>query len=475
MQDRKLAWRLVSAGAAGVLVTAVYTALAGPHSASRLEARLQASADAALVSAKLSTWKVKARGASLDLEGVAASEQGKQVAVEAVKIATGASIVRSDSVAVAPHASPFEWMAQKENGRVVMLGHGPARSTLTAIHEAARKLYGSDIVDDSTLASGAPEGIDWETAAIRGLEALVKLEHGRVNISADGMVVAGVAPSTAEAKRIAEWIARSEVGVTARAEIVGPAEWTATVLEGHIVLQGNVASEEAKRTLFLAAGGARSAEDQTSIAETGAWLARARAALPLLQEFEHGEIAVQGDTFRITGQAPGSTLGYLREDMAKIRDIYSVDMEVTQSVPDLPELRGFDFRSGGKTELAACEAALNSVEATNKIIFDRRRSRITRASGKAMDKVVAIAEACDGAYIEIQGHTDSTGSRPKNLALSRERAVAVQEYLVSRGLAAGRLTAVGFGADRPSASNRTESGRARNRRIEFRVTRGESR
>jgi len=76
---------------------------------------------------------------------------------------------------------------------------------------------------------------------------------------------------------------------------------------------------------------------------------------------------------------------------------------------------------------------------------------------------------CPDALIEISGHTDSVGSDDTNLQLSRRRAEAVSDYLKRAGVGAERMTAVGYGKTRPIASNDSEEGRARNRRIEFDV------
>jgi OmpA-OmpF porin, OOP family len=71
--------------------------------------------------------------------------------------------------------------------------------------------------------------------------------------------------------------------------------------------------------------------------------------------------------------------------------------------------------------------------------------------------------------IEIGGHTDSTGSRNLNMRLSRDRARSVRSYLLGRGIPPSRLSARGFGPDKPIADNNTDEGRARNRRVEFLV------
>jgi OOP family OmpA-OmpF porin len=69
----------------------------------------------------------------------------------------------------------------------------------------------------------------------------------------------------------------------------------------------------------------------------------------------------------------------------------------------------------------------------------------------------------------VIGHTDAQGARAANVSLSLARAESVKVYLVGKGLSADRLATSGMGPDQPVASNANEAGRARNRRIEFRV------
>jgi OOP family OmpA-OmpF porin len=72
--------------------------------------------------------------------------------------------------------------------------------------------------------------------------------------------------------------------------------------------------------------------------------------------------------------------------------------------------------------------------------------------------------------VTIIGHTDNSGNRATNISLSQARADAVKGYLVAKGIASQQLTTTGVGPDQPIASNDTADGRARNRRIEFRVS-----
>ena len=123
---------------------------------------------------------------------------------------------------------------------------------------------------------------------------------------------------------------------------------------------------------------------------------------------------------------------------------------------------------------SACQAEFNKVVGENPIDFQRDRWDLTPGGKAALDELSMVARACSGLKIEIQAYTDNQGRRKNNVNLSRKRADAVKEYLVELGLSPDLLTAVGFGPDRPVASNRTNAGRARNRRIEFRVSRVES-
>ena len=85
-----------------------------------------------------------------------------------------------------------------------------------------------------------------------------------------------------------------------------------------------------------------------------------------------------------------------------------------------------------------------------------------------LDKLVSILEEKPNWKAELTGHTDDIGSDEYNLELSRNRAISVGQYLVSQGIAPGRLTAQGFGKQRPLVAAKDENARALNRRVEVR-------
>ena len=101
------------------------------------------------------------------------------------------------------------------------------------------------------------------------------------------------------------------------------------------------------------------------------------------------------------------------------------------------------------------------------IQFENNQAVLKESSFPALNEVTEILKARPELNIEIHGHTDGSGSRAYNLDLSRRRAEAVKTFLESKGIAASRMTTKAFGPDRPTDSNATKQGSARNRRVEF--------
>jgi outer membrane protein OmpA-like peptidoglycan-associated protein len=88
---------------------------------------------------------------------------------------------------------------------------------------------------------------------------------------------------------------------------------------------------------------------------------------------------------------------------------------------------------------------------------------------KTLDDVAKTLASYNQTFIDVYGHTDSTGNDAINVPLSQNRARAVSDYLSSRGVALARIGTQGFGSSRPIASNDTEQGRQENRRVEIKI------
>jgi len=103
------------------------------------------------------------------------------------------------------------------------------------------------------------------------------------------------------------------------------------------------------------------------------------------------------------------------------------------------------------------------------IYFEFGKSTLKPESFTSLDNVVKLMESNETIRIEISGHTDNIGSLKTNTKLSADRAKAVVDYLVQKGISASRLENKGYAFSQPVAPNNTEEGRAQNRRVEFKV------
>ncbi|PPE73292.1 hypothetical protein C3942_13540 [Solimonas fluminis] len=103
------------------------------------------------------------------------------------------------------------------------------------------------------------------------------------------------------------------------------------------------------------------------------------------------------------------------------------------------------------------------------INFEFNKATLTADGRAILDGIAAGLRGQPTMEVEIEGHTDSIGSDAYNLKLSKARANSVRDYLVSQGVQAGRLSAKGMGESVPVSSNKTDEGRAQNRRVEFKV------
>jgi len=104
------------------------------------------------------------------------------------------------------------------------------------------------------------------------------------------------------------------------------------------------------------------------------------------------------------------------------------------------------------------------------VYFDVNKTNISPTAAKALDRNGDILKKNPEIKVEIGGHTDSGGPEKVNQKISEKRALSVKKYLMDKfGIEENRLVVKGYGSTRPIADNKTEEGRAKNRRVELRV------
>jgi OOP family OmpA-OmpF porin len=101
------------------------------------------------------------------------------------------------------------------------------------------------------------------------------------------------------------------------------------------------------------------------------------------------------------------------------------------------------------------------------ILFDTGKSTIKEESLSLIDQIYNLLNINSDLKISIEGHTDNTGTPEGNKKLSQDRAKAVMDALITKGISKDRMSFAGFGQEAPIADNRTEDGRAKNRRVEI--------
>ncbi|WP_378188275.1 DUF5723 family protein [Aquimarina sp. W85] len=130
-----------------------------------------------------------------------------------------------------------------------------------------------------------------------------------------------------------------------------------------------------------------------------------------------------------------------------------------------PTVAGTVANNGCPEVTEEVQKTLNEYAKT--ILFDSGKSSIKEASNEVLNDIIGILKEYATAKFTVEGHTDSAGSAKLNQRLSDARANAVKNYLVENGIDQFRLSAVGYGEDRPIATNKTRAGRTQNRRVEI--------
>jgi outer membrane protein OmpA-like peptidoglycan-associated protein len=106
----------------------------------------------------------------------------------------------------------------------------------------------------------------------------------------------------------------------------------------------------------------------------------------------------------------------------------------------------------------------------NNVYFEFDKATLLPASYPELDIVVQLLKENPKVEIELSGHTDNVGKKDYNITLSKKRAESCKKYIISKGINTKRITAKGYGMNKPVQSNDTEIGREKNRRVEFMIT-----
>lgn len=233
----------------------------------------------------------------------------------------------------------------------------------------------------------------------------------------------------------------------------------AAVAPGMVVVAGTVPDESSRQLILVRMRelyGADRVVDQLGVAQLVSppqWAQHVQRMLsPDLKQVSRGQISINGNVVELKGEVATDT----------------VRQQVVQALTAQINNPTYSVRNGLRVTGAGQEQ-LDAALANRIIEFEPGSAQLTPAGQAVLDQLLPVLRQLAGRRFEVIGHTDAMGARSTNIALSQARADSVKAYLVFKGQPEASLGASGVGPDRPLASNDTAEGRARNRRIEFRV------
>lgn len=183
-------------------------------------------------------------------------------------------------------------------------------------------------------------------------------------------------------------------------------------------------------------------------------------------------VGVVGGSFSLADSDPGSP-GFhyafnVQDDADTDKDAIPDEIDACPNEPG--ELNSDPERNGCPKFIRRITGS-SEIEILKQVEFEFDRSTILPVSYPILDEVVRLLQvSVEIKSVSIEGHTDNQGKPDYNQKLSEDRANSVMAYLVKKGIDQGRLSAKGFGLTKPLATNETEEGRQRNRRVEFKIT-----
>jgi OOP family OmpA-OmpF porin len=367
-----------------------------------------------------------------------------------------------------PRVSPYVFSAALRDGVVSLSGHLPSddlRKQVVAM--AASAGAGAAVSDATQLGAGAPEG-DFAGALAFAVSELGKLSQGKVvvsdgKVSIEGQGRENILSATIQTDAKARLPSRFELArLDVMAGPVAPYVFDAQRAGGEVTLSGYAPDETVRNRLVEIAR--RSFFDATVIDRLviakGAPQNFAEAtdhALAALARLDEGKLSISDSTVALAGVA--------RHQSARADIAAAFDNGLPQSFRGDAQLSTRIV--GAPIDASECGAALSRLIAKSPIVFASDDSTIAPESAPLIDAIAATALRCRGASLEVVAHTDNVGIAEVNVGRSKRRAQAIVDRLSKAGVDPFRITAVGYGGERPIAPNDSDENRARNRRVEI--------
>ncbi|MEM8877960.1 MAG: OmpA family protein [Pseudomonadota bacterium] len=419
----------------------------------------------------LSEGSVSLSDSTLSVDGTAADVESFDAAN--ALIASIPEGLTEGTIDIRPAAiGVLSWSATREGRRIELDGSVPSEAIRKGILDAAAaEVSGANIIDNMEIGDGGAEAAIWGNGAAFALRQLGRLIRGRVALNGTDFAIDGVAPDFDAYNAVLGDVPGAIPGGLRLASrnilppAISPYVWGARRDGVGMALTGHVPDTETRDEVVAFAqrqfGSVPVADTMTLASGAPVGLIDGiGVGLTALQNLSAGSVALLDRKMTVRGVA----------DNASVRD--RVVELLTSGLPEGYEsIADIRVQNAGPAPVAAdeCQSLLNEILSGNIIRFEVNSADLREESFTVLDRLLETAERCPESRIEIAGHTDADGSDEYNRRLSQSRAEAVRRYLVDGGVGGDRLTARGYGEAEPIASNDTDAGKARNRRIEFNI------
>ncbi len=432
-------------------------------------------------------------GRDATISGIAPSEDSKAKALTAIDAIPGVRMVKSKGLEVLAEAKPYKWQAIRDGNKVTLTGYYPDGKTHQDILDSTKKtLPNAQIIDEMKLARGVPAG--FAGAVAFGLGQLANLTSGTASLDDLKYSITGAAPTSAIYTSEIAKVKALPQGLTLGTAAISPPvqkpySWSALREGNSVTLSGFVPSDAVRNKnidAVKASIAGVSVTDKQVIAggEPAGFENMASYGIAQLGKLLKGTASLDDKAYSLIGEAVsipvseaslaatktlpvGFTLGKAIVTAPApiiVAPPVVAPPPVVVAPPPPPPIAVVPEVKVKQADI--CRTEFTRELKDSSIYFDVNKDTIRQVSYAVLDRLIEIAKKCPDVNVEIGAHTDADGAAIYNQDLSERRAQAVLNYMKVR-IDTTKYTSVGFGETKPIASNDTDEGKQKNRRVEF--------